>query len=94
MMLSAAAVAVPPVGVTICVPADPPYRALRLTGRVRAGQPGSTATPAAYPVVLQSAQFTGAGATPVPLASYHAAAPDPLWREAPAILRHLSHGHM
>ncbi len=81
-------------GVTVCVPADPPYRALRLTGRVQAVPPGSTRSPAAYPVELQSAQFTGAGVRPVPLASYYAAAPDPLWREAPAILRHLGHGHM
>jgi hypothetical protein len=80
--------------VTVCVPADPPYRALRLTGRIRTGQPGSTASPAAHPVELHSAQFSGAGVRPVPLASYHAAAPDPLWREAPAILRHLGHGHM
>ena len=80
--------------VTICVPADPPYRVLRLTGRVRAGQPGSTATPAACPVALQSAEFTGAGGKPIALASYRAAAPDPLWREAPGILRHLSRGHM
>jgi hypothetical protein len=84
-----------PAAVTVCVPADPPYRALRLTGRVRASQPGGAATTApAYLVVLQSAEFTGAGGPPVPLASYHAAAPDPLWREAPGILRHLSQGHM
>jgi hypothetical protein len=81
-------------GVTVYVPADPPYRALRLTGRIGAGQPGMTATPAAYPVVLQSAQFTGASGRAVSLAGYHPASPDPLWREAPGILRHLSRGHV
>ena len=80
--------------VTVCVPADPPYRALRLTGRIQAAQRGGMPTPADYPVELRSAQFIGASVRPVPLASYHAAVPDPLWREAPAILRHLSHGHM
>ena len=52
------------------------------------------ATPAACPVALQSAEFTGAGGKPIALPSYRAAAPDPLWREAPGILRHLSRGHM
>ena len=83
-----------PAEVTVCVPADPPFAALRLTGRIEARPPGGDDSPAAYPVTLRSAEFTGAGGRPVPLASYHAAAPDPLWREAPGILRHLSHGHM
>jgi hypothetical protein len=90
----ASRLAASPSDVAVCVPADPPFSALRLTGRTQAGQPDGAASPAAYPVVLRSAEFTGAGGRPIPLASYHAATPDPLWREAPAILRHLSHGHM
>ncbi len=81
-------------GVTVCVCADPPFSALRLSGDARPGEPGRARGRAAYRVVLRSAEFTGAGGRPVPLASYLGAAPDPLWRVAPGILRHLSRGHM
>jgi hypothetical protein len=81
-----------PAQLTVCVCAEPPFSALRLSGCARPGGPGSAR--AAYHVTLRSAEFTGAGGRHVPLASYLAAAPDPLWREAPGILRHLSRGHM
>ena len=35
----------------------------------------------------------GPAGSRVPLAQYLAAAPDPLWRKAPAILGHLDRGH-
>jgi hypothetical protein len=77
--------------VTVSVPAAPPFSALRLRGTVR---PGRAAGPPRYDVALQSAEFTGASPAPVPLAQYRAAEPDPLWRQAPGILRHLGDGHM
>jgi hypothetical protein len=109
-----------PALVTVAVPAEAPFSALRLTGMTRPGltRPGLTrpvltragaprgdgaagpapdsgaGEPAAYPVTLQSLEFTGAGAAPVALAQYEAAAPDPFRLEAPAILRHLEHSHM
>jgi hypothetical protein len=104
-----------PALVTIAVPAETPFSALRLTGLTRpwltrpgltwAGAPRGDGTPgaapdsgagepAAYPVTLQSLEFTGAVAAPVALAQYEAAAPDPFRLEAPAILRHLEHSHM
>jgi hypothetical protein len=76
--------------VTVSVPAAPPFSALRLRGLVR---PAPGAGPLRY-VALRSAEFTGARAAPVPLAQYRAAEPDPLWRQAPGILRHLSAGHL
>jgi len=79
-----------PAAVTVTVPADAPFSALRLTGTA---QPGGC-EPAAYPVVLRSVEFTGAVPAPVALAQYEAAAPDPFRREAPAILRHLERCHM
>jgi hypothetical protein len=45
-------------------------------------------------VAVQAVEFAGSGCPPVPLREYRAAAPDPLWRVAPAILRHLERGHM
>jgi hypothetical protein len=80
-----------PAVIIVCVPAAPPFSALRLCGTVR---PGRAAGPARYDVALQSAEFAGAVPAPVPLAQYRAAEPDPLWRQAPGILRHLGHGHM
>jgi hypothetical protein len=77
--------------VTVSVPAAPPFSALRLRGTVR---PGHAAGPLRYDVTLESAEFAGAGPAPVPLAQYRAAEPDPLWRQAPGILRHLGAGHM
>jgi hypothetical protein len=77
--------------VTVSVPAAPPFSALRLRGVVRQGP---AAGPLRYEVALRSAEFTGARAALVPLAQYRAAEPDPLWRQAPVILRHLSAGHL
>jgi hypothetical protein len=82
--------------VTVTVPASGPYSALRLTGTVRLTARNRRARIAACMVDLRSAELTGhAGArVQVPLAEYRAAAPDPLWREAPGALHHLEHGHM
>jgi hypothetical protein len=89
--------------VTVTVPADAPFSALRLTGTTlpgaRAELPGSRPDagprePAAYPVTLQALKFTGATPAEVGLAQYAAAAPDPFRFEAPAVLHHLEHCHM
>ncbi|HEX6452738.1 MAG TPA: hypothetical protein VF060_25170 [Trebonia sp.] len=98
-----------PAMVTVTVPAEAPFSALRLTGMTRPGvtQPGMTqpgitrsamtwpdAPRDAYQVVLNAVEFRGSVPTQVALAQYEAAAPDPFRREAPAILRHLERCHM
>jgi hypothetical protein len=81
-----------PATVTIAVPAADPFSALRLTGVTQPAQ--SARVPLrAYPVELRSVEFTGGVPAPVPVAHYEAAAPDPFWLEAPAVLRHLEHCH-
>ena len=76
------------------VPAGGTYSALRLTGTVRLTARNRRAGVAACMVDLRSVELTGhAGARAgVPLPEYRAAAPDPQWREAPGVLRHLEHG--
>jgi hypothetical protein len=80
-----------PAMVTVTVPADAPFCALRLAGmaapRARGSEP-------AYPVTPQSLEFTGATLAPVAVAQYEAAVPDPFRRQAPAVLRHLEDWHM
>ncbi len=92
--LVAAWLAAGPDEVRVSLPAGPPFAALRLTGTVRpvtlAGEPGL----AAAAVSIDSVEFTGASAARVTGEEYRAAAPDPLWRVAPAVLHHLEHGHM
>lgn len=93
-----------PAMVTVTVPADAPFAALRLTGmtRPRAAQSGITrsamtwpgAPRDAYPVILNAVEFTGTAPAQVALAQYEAAAPDPFRREAPVILRHIERCHM
>jgi hypothetical protein len=96
-----------PAMVTVTVPADAPFCALRLTGLAApsalAGGPGPGLAlgpaaggqePAAFPVTPQSLEFTGATSTPVALAHYEAAAPDPFRHSAQAVLRHLEDSHM
>jgi hypothetical protein len=91
-----------PAMVTVTVPADAPFCALRLTGmaapaRVAAvglDRDAGSRESAAYPVTLQSLEFTGAAPAPVALAQYEAAAPDPFRHHAPAVLRHLERWHM
>jgi hypothetical protein len=92
-----------PALVTMSVPADAPFSALRLTGMAvpspRASQPGpgpaaSDDDSAAYSVTLQSLEFTGATSAQVALSQYEAAAPDPFRHHAPAVLRHLEDRHM
>ena len=92
-----------PAIVTISIPADAPFSALRLTGMTRPrgtadlpdpeSDPGQAA-PAGYPVVLQSLEFTGATPAPVALTQYEAAVPDPFRHEAAAVLRHLERYHL
>src|ERR1700722_5788425 len=76
--------------VTVTVPAAGPYSALRLNGTVRLTARNRRAGVAACMVDLRSVELIGqAGArVQVPLAEYLAAAPDPLWRQAPGMLQH------
>lgn len=80
--------------VTVSVPADAPFTAVRLTGTSQWLTRDRTAGITACVVAVQSVEFAGAGSPLVPLGEYQAAAPDPLWRVAAAILRHLERGHM
>jgi hypothetical protein len=83
-----------PDAVRVSLPAGAPFSALRITGTVQpvtgTGETGITACL----LNIESVEFTGAGQARVPVADYRAAAPDPLWRVAPRILRHLERGHM
>jgi len=92
-----------PAIVTVIIPADAPFAALRLTGMTRpaasagpagAGQDPGGDEPAAYPVTLQSLEFTGAVPTQVALNQYKTAVPDPFRHAEPAVLRHLERCHM
>jgi hypothetical protein len=85
-----------PETVTVTVSAGGPYSVLRLTGTARPTARNGRAGVAACMVDLRSVEFVGAagGRVRVPLPEYRAAAPDPLWREAPGVLHHLEHGHM
>jgi hypothetical protein len=86
--------------VTVIIPAGAPFAALRLTGitrpgaRPRPGRDHGRRELAAYPVTLQSLEFTGAASAPVALGQYEAAVPDPLRHAEPAVLHHLEHCHM
>ena len=82
--------------VTVSVSAGGQYASLQLTGTARPTARNRRVGIAACMVDLRSVELIGhAGARVlVPLPEYRAAAPDPLWREAPAVLRHLEHGHM
>jgi Domain of unknown function (DUF2470) len=80
--------------VTVSVPADAPFSAVRLTGTSQWLTRDRPAGITACVVAVQSVEFTGSGHPRVPLDEYQAAAPDPLWRVATSILRHLERGHM
>ena len=80
--------------VTVWGPAAAPLSALRLTGTSQLLTRDSVAGITACVVAVQSVGFAGSGYPLVALDEYQAAAPDPLWRVAPAILRHLERGHM
>jgi hypothetical protein len=80
--------------VTVCVPADAPFSALRLTGTSQWLTRDRAARVTACVVAVQSVEFAGSGCPEVPLEGYLAATPDPLWRVAPSVLRHLERGHM
>jgi hypothetical protein len=85
-----------PEAMTVTVPAGGPYSALQLTGTARPTARNRRVGIAACLVDLRSVELIGRAGVRVvvPLAEYRAAAPDPLWREAPGVLRHLEHGHM
>jgi hypothetical protein len=84
-----------PVTVTLAVPAAAPFSALRLTGDTHPAEPDtSPGGPGAYSVRLRSVEFTGGVPAIVAIKQYEAAKPDPFWREAPIVLRHLEHCHM
>jgi hypothetical protein len=82
--------------VTVTVPAGGPYSTLQLTGTARPTARNRRVGVAACMVDLRSAELIGRAGVRVrvPLADYRAAAPDPLWREAPGVLHHLEHGHL
>ena len=82
--------------VSVTVPAGGPYSTLQLTGTARPTARNRRVGIAACMVDLRSVELIGQAGVRVlvPLAEYRAAAPDPLWREAPGVLRHLEHGHM
>lgn len=82
--------------VTVTVPAGGPYSALQLTGAARPIARNRRVGIAACMVDLRSVELIGpaGGRVLVPLAEYRAAAPDPLWREAPGVLHHLGQAHM
>jgi hypothetical protein len=83
-----------PDAVRVSLPAGAPFSALRITGTAQpvtgTGETGITACL----LNIESVEFTGVGQAPVAVEDYRAAAPDPLWRVAPGILRHLEQGHM
>jgi hypothetical protein len=81
-------------GLTVCVPADPPFVSLALTGTTQAAWRVGRSATLACRMSVESVRFTGAAGRPVPLAGYAAARPDPFWRQAPGILAHLEQGHM
>jgi hypothetical protein len=80
--------------VNVSVPAAAPFSALRLTGAARPTAHNRKAGITAYLVTVRSVEFAGVVPAQVCVDQYRAAAPDPLWREAPGVLRHLEHGHM
>lgn len=77
---------------TLVVAAPLPFRTLALTGAVRSG---SDAGPGArrFDLVPTSARLIGAQAHAISLEEFLRSGPDPLRREAPAILQHLETAH-
>ena len=78
--------------VTVTVPAGSPFRGLRLAGLARplARYRGGTTV---CTVDVRLVELTGGSRVLVPVDEYRAAAPDPLWRVAPGVLRHLEQAH-
>jgi hypothetical protein len=83
-----------PETVSVSVAAAAPFAGLRLTGTAQPAAPNRKAGIIAYVVAVRSVEFCGTVSALVSLDQYQAATPDPLWREAPGILRHLEQGHM
>lgn len=80
--------------VIVTVPAEAPFRALRLAGQARPLGRDLVAGIGACTVEPRLVEFTGGSRAVVPIEEYRAAAPDPLWRLAPGVLRHLEQGHV
>ncbi|MDN5779484.1 MAG: DUF2470 domain-containing protein [Humibacillus sp.] len=77
---------------TLVVAAPLPFRTLALTGAVRSGSddgPGARR----FDLMPTSARLMGARAHAISLDEFRRSGPDPLRREAPAILRHLEAAH-
>jgi len=83
-----------PETVSVSVAAAAPFAGLRLTGTARPAARNRQAEIIAYVVAVRSVEFCGTVSALVSLDQYQAATPDPLWHEAPGILRHLEQGHM
>ena len=79
--------------VTVSVPACTPFAALRLSGPTWPTAEDHAARITAYTMTVRSVEFAGSSPVRIPVDQYRAAAPDPLWGEAPGVLRHLEHGH-
>ena len=79
---------------SVSVAAAAPFAGLRLTGTARPAARNRQAEIIAYVVAVRSVEFCGTVSALVSLDQYQAATPDPLWHEAPGILRHLEQGHM
>ncbi|OFE15418.1 hypothetical protein BA895_06840 [Humibacillus sp. DSM 29435] len=77
---------------TLVVAAPLPFRTLALTGAVRSGSDDGSAC-RAFDLVPTSARLVGARAQAIRLEEFLGAEPDPLRREAAAILRHLAAAH-
>jgi hypothetical protein len=83
-----------PSAVRVSVPAGAPFSALRLTGTAVPVTGDHATGITACVVAIDSVEFTGADSARVPVDEYRAVEPDPLWRVAPSVLRHLEQGHM
>ena len=83
-----------PETVSVSVAAAAPFAGRRLTGTARPAARNRQAEIIAYVVAVRSVEFCGTVSALVSLDQYQAATPDPLWHEAPGILRHLEQGHM
>jgi hypothetical protein len=83
-----------PSAVRVSVPAGAPFSALRLTGTARPVTGDHATGITACVVAIDSVEFTGADCARIPVDEYRAVEPDPLWRVAPSVLRHLEQGHM
>lgn len=83
-----------PAAVMVSVPAGTPFSALRLTGTVHPVGEDHGAGITACALSLRAVELAGPRGARIPVEQFRAAEPDPLWRVAASVLRHLEHGHM